>query len=125
MRHAPMKVSVFRSDTKLSMPPAYGLVSWCWFSETEALDLVEHVRLASSLGQETPAGTPFGLERGKEAYHRCVVQTLPNRLNEQVMPWSAIRRLNCSDVNWAALVGAMQQTDGLASAPHRPEEGVG
>jgi hypothetical protein len=45
--------------------------------------------------------------------------TLPDRLIEQTMLWSASSRWNCSLVYWASLVGVMQQQGGLAAPPDR------
>lgn len=64
-----------------------------------SLDVVEHVGSRLVSGPIGFALSTFGLERREEALYRRSVPEVAERLMLQTMPWSAIRRWNCSLVH--------------------------
>lgn len=59
-------------------------------------DVIQHICLDVVSGSLDFAGGPFLLRDEKKLSMAALSQTLPDGLIEHVMPWSAMRRWNCS-----------------------------
>jgi len=67
------------------------------FGIVEALNVVEHFSSGLAFGTSAVRSV---LSEEKKLSIAALSQTLPERLIEQITPWSAISRWNCSLLYW-------------------------